>query len=243
MGTTRDARPAARALVLGGTLAVLAACSGDGGGDTPPGGARATAQGVPADAPAVAAAGGATGAQPPPSVPPAHDADQRFLRHMADHYEHMRALAHAGMSSGAGHAEHGGAADPAAFDAELDAEQSRVLDLLGSTYGEPYSPRAERVEANHATGPVTPAAPVRAATGHGAGPGAGADAGHGAMINMGSSAETLSAAMQDGVVVIDRALPTLRRPAVRALAVQLRAAHVARAARAQPRSPTRAGGH
>ena len=71
---------------------------------------------------------------------PAKDADQRFLRTMLDHHETVVAHAHAAMSSEAGHGEHGGGGDPAAFDATLDRDKLAMLALLESVYGERYSP-------------------------------------------------------------------------------------------------------
>lgn len=76
---------------------------------------------------------------PAPETPP-RDADQRFLRRMLDHHETVVAHAHAAMSSEAGHAEHGGGGDPAAFDATLDRDKLAMLALLESVYGERYSP-------------------------------------------------------------------------------------------------------
>lgn len=80
-------------------------------------------------------------AAPHPAAPsPPRDADQRFLRSMLDHHETVVAHAHAAMSAEAGHAEHGGGSDPAAFDATLDRDKLAMLALLESVYGEKYSP-------------------------------------------------------------------------------------------------------
>ena len=76
----------------------------------------------------------------PAPASPARDEDQRFLRSMLDHHETVVAHAHAAMSSEAGHAEHGGGNDPAAFDATLDRDKLAMLALLESIYGERYSP-------------------------------------------------------------------------------------------------------
>lgn len=217
----RKAPPDAHGLRVAAAIVLLVAC---GGGERPPDGAGGTAQGSAPAAPAAGvAATPASGpaapvpAAPLPPVPPARDADQRFLRHLADHYEYVRALAHAGMSSEQGHAQHGGAADPAEIDARVDAEQRRVVELLAATYGEQYSPRAERVTAGRA------AAPESAGTAGGE---------HGGMAETSGADAPLDAAMREGVDVIDQALPTLKRRAVRALATELRAAHLARARQA-----------
>jgi len=96
-------------------------------------------------------AGAAPAAIVPPA-PPARDADQRFLRQVADHYEALRAAAHDQMSSAAGHAEHGSSVDPAALDVALDAEQRSALALLDTLYQDTYSPRARLIGADTSAG-------------------------------------------------------------------------------------------
>lgn len=75
--------------------------------------------------------------RPAPRRP--RDADQRFLRTLADHYEAMRAVVHDEMSTAASHAEHGNAVSLSAFDPILDAEQRSVLSLLDTLYDEEYT--------------------------------------------------------------------------------------------------------
>lgn len=82
---------------------------------------------------------GPAATHPAPETPP-RDADQRFLRRMLDHHETVVAHAHSAMSSQAGHGEHGGGSDPAAFDAALDRDKLAMLAILESVYGEKYSP-------------------------------------------------------------------------------------------------------
>ena len=72
---------------------------------------------------------------------PARDADQRFLHRMLDHYEATLGLVHDQMMVPAGHAEHGGSADPATVDSYLDVDKRAMLALLDTLYGEAYSPR------------------------------------------------------------------------------------------------------
>ena len=132
---------------------------------------------------------------------PARDADHHFLRDMLDHHERVILVAHEQMMEPAGHAAHGGGADPAALDSRLDAEKLEMLALLAKLYGETYSPRAGVVEADAhdaSAGEEGPAVQARLAT-----------------------------EFRRGVALVDRSLPGLTRPAVRALARRVRASQAA----------------
>ena len=140
-----------------------------------------------------------------PPLSPARDADHHFLRHMLDHHERVILVAHEQMMEPAGHAAHGGGADPGELDSRLDAEKSEMLALLSKLYGETYSPRPD----------VT-----------------GADAREVGAGEEGPAVQAkLASEFREGAALVDRSLPELTRPAVRALARRLRASQLAMANR------------
>lgn len=150
-----------------------------------------------------------------PAPPPARDADQEFLRHMLDHNETVLAIVHAQMMEPAGHAEHGKAVDPAAWDSKIDVDKREMLALLKKHYNEDYSPRvipssSTVGSASSAVGMTMPPA--------GAGRKDEADA-------MAGQVE-VAAHLRDGVEMADRFAPKLTRPEVRALARRIRASQL-----------------
>lgn len=182
-------------------LAVMAAIGGCSADDRAPVSDTAgvpaiplTAANAPTSAPEPVAA-----LPPRPPLPPARDADQEFLRHMLDHHETVIAVAHAQMMAPAGHAAHGGGADPAAFDSRLDAEKLEMLALLSRLYGESFSPRPD-------------SAAGMAAERGGATASAASEGEHGA------PEADLGAQLQAGATLVDRFLPRLTRPQVREVA-------------------------
>lgn len=200
---------------------VLHACSsGSGENGSPPigdGGAS------PAAAPASAVASSAPDpvvvapAASRPALPPARDADQEFLRHMLDHHETVLAAVHGQMMEPGKHAEHGTKADPTEWDARLDIEKRDMLALLKQYYGEDYSPWA--------TPPVP--APLGSDSSHDM---AGMSMPAGAAATMqGKPMEEespLARQLRDGAALAERFAPKLTRPAVRSLALRVRASQL-----------------
>ena len=139
----------------------------------------------------------ATTPAPLPAARHTSDADKDFLQHMLDHYEAVLVLVHADMMKPEGHAMHGIDGDPVERDGALDAEKSKMLQLLSKLYGEEYSPR-----------------PVAAAA-------AEAERGKAALH------ASLGTHFRAGVALVDRSAGGLRRPEVRALARQMRATQLA----------------
>lgn len=162
-----------------------------------------------------------TGAPTPLRQPlaAARDADQDFLRHMLDHHETVIAVAHDQMMAPAGHAAHGGGADPAAFDSKLDAEKLEMLALLSRLYGEAYSPRADA--------PATESTSVGDTT-----------SGSAAQAEHGMPQADLAAQLRAGANLTDRFLPKLTRPQVREVALRIRASQL-ELARMVPSAPAR----
>ena len=152
---------------------------------------------------------------PVPAVPRARDADQQFLRRLADHYEDLRRLAHARMESDHAHTMQAAAGDPGDLDAAADNEQREVLGLLARLYAESYSPRGERI-----TGLSQGASPVADTTG-GRSSATTPDAARRALT------DSTLVALRRGVAMVDSGLPSVHRREVRDLAVRLRAAQVA----------------
>ncbi|GLC28213.1 hypothetical protein [Roseisolibacter agri] len=224
-------RPVGRMAALLASAAALGCTRGreaDRRGDS------ATRDPVPTTVAAPAPARAASAPLPPPAppappasvaaLPAARDADQDFLRHMLDHHEALITSAHEGMMQPAGHAAHGTAQDPAETDAALDAEKREMLALLDRLYGEQYSPRpgaGSAVDPSRTGGAARPTPPLPAR-----------EAAHAAAAA--SEAGSAPARYREGVELIDRFLPRLRRPAVRALAVRLRATQGARASTTPP---------
>ena len=127
---------AARRPLMCACIALMLACTGDG---SAVGASDSTLAMSGVSTWPVRDSAGPSGPHPAPETP-ARDADQLFLRRMLDHHETVVAHAHAAMMSEAGHGEHGGGGDPAAFDASLDRDKLGMLALLDSVYGEKYSP-------------------------------------------------------------------------------------------------------
>lgn len=132
----------------------------------------------------------------------ARDADQAYLRALADHLEEQRTLAHAMMSTPASHMSHGSATDPSNWDGIFDNHQREAVALLKHDYREVLSPRAG------------------VAGVPGASPGGQAEAAEQA------SMRSLVAAMRECLVLTNRFLPRLRRASTRDLARRVRASHV-----------------
>lgn len=173
----------------------------------------AAASGVAAGGTTASRAESARGATatptPRPPLDPARDADQDFLRHMLDHHETVLALTHAQMMDPAGHAAHGGASDPTAMDAKLDAEKMEMLALLSRVYGEDYSPRASEAPGPVASAPASGTSPSAAEQDHGD-----------------ELARALATQLRAGAALAERYSPRLTRPAVRDLARRLRASQL-----------------
>lgn len=129
----------------------------------------------------------------------ARDADQRYLRALADHLEFQRALAHSIMSAPGSHASHGSAMDPAAWDGTFDTQQREAVALLQHDYGELLTPRSS-----------IPAAPVQAPQGE--------DAER-------AAARVLRSRLREAIALSKRALPRLRRASSRSLARQVISTH------------------
>lgn len=207
----------ARALLALAVVVAIGSCSAD---EHAPASDTAEVPAIPSTvANAPTSAPEAVAPLPPrPPLPPARDADQAFLRHMLDHHETVLALVHAQMMEPAGHAAHGGSADPTAFDAKLDAEKLEMLALLSRLYGESYSPWAAP------DAPREPAGREPAATHT-----AGAD-------DHGTSQTQVATRLRDGIALVDRFLPRLTRPQVRDVARRVRASHLELAREAQASS-------
>lgn len=156
-------------------------------------------------------------AAPLPSLTPSRDDDQEFLRHMVDHHAMVVAHVHGQMMDPSGHAAHGTSMDPSEWDSRLDAEKAALLGLLKKFYGEDYTARASAAPvmtggatAEPMKGMVMPAGESDSAT----------DARHDA------SRAMLVAMLRGGAKLVDRHMPTLRRPAVRDLARRIRASEL-----------------
>ena len=203
------------------TLFLLAACTltacssrdADGGADT-------SSPAIPAIAPqpdTTAQVPVPRGPRPP--LTPARDADQDFLRHMLDHHETVLVTVHAEMMEPAKHAEHGTASDPVELDGQLDKEKLEMLAMLKQYYGEDYSPwAATTVPASTEHSTAGSPRPMPADMAHDSMPGIGAKA-----------PSPLAAQLREGAALAQRLAPTLTRPAVRALALRIRASHLAMA--------------
>lgn len=131
----------------------------------------------------------------------ARDADQAFLRSLADHLEAERVAVHAMMSTPGSHASHGTAMDPANWDGTFDSQQREAVALLQHDYREAWSPRA-------------PKGPKPA-------PASGGDAEALERATM----QSLVSIMREGVALTDRYLPRLRRASSRDLARRVRSSH------------------
>ena len=150
-------------------------------------------------------------------VAPARDADQRFLRQFADHYETLRQIAHAWMVKDYARAKRDTTVDPGNLDGAVDSEQRELLAVLSRLYGENYTPRPGRLtDAHSARGRVLDTTPARRTA-------ALSPSAPEAM------ADTALAAFRRGTALVDSGLPKLRRREIRDLALRLRAAHVAHA--------------
>jgi hypothetical protein len=209
------------------SMLTLGAACGRGGGRRSDDSARAvTASANPATAATIPvpadSAPGQAAAPPVADVAPPRDADQQFLRQLADHYEDLRQVTHAWMTNDYARANRDTTADPGSLDVVVDSEQREVLAVLSRLYGENYSPRLARLTgARDALRAVVGTPPVRpAATSP-------SDA-------RGEIADAALAALQRGTVLVDSNLPKLRRREVRELVVRLREAQVAHAKQIVP---------
>ncbi len=161
-----------------------------------------------------------SGSTPEVPVATSRDADQAFLHRMLDHHEATVAIAHDAMMSTGGHTEHGRKADPAEFDASLDAEKREMLALLDTLYHEQYSPvdRRSRTQVLTARSPESTTRTTGAAN---TAPGETAE-----MATMMASRQALAHQFQDGIALVDQSARQLRRPSVRALAARIRASEL-----------------
>ena len=135
------------------------------------------------------------------------NADQKFLRDVADHLEAERVAAHAMMATPASHAMHGGARDPAEWDGAFDGQQRESVALLRHDYQEVFVPLAARAASR-------PAAAART-TEMGAGEMGGTD----------DSMQALASLMQQAVTMTNRSMPRLRRASTRDFARRVRKTH------------------
>lgn len=132
----------------------------------------------------------------------ARDADQAYLRALADHFDAERLVVHAMMSTPASHASHGTAMDPGNWDTMFDGQQNEARTLLKHDYREELGPVPTR--------PSAPLTPARAD----------------AEANEEASMQSLIAVMRQGVVLCDRFMPRLRRASSRDLARRVHSSHV-----------------
>ncbi|MGI9091038.1 MAG: hypothetical protein ACR2GG_08045 [Gemmatimonadaceae bacterium] len=149
-----------------------------------------------------------------PTLAPARNSDQAFLRRLLDHHEGVIAAAHAAMMSTGGHMEHGSNTDPAEFDGVLDAEKIRMLALLDSLYGEKFSPAAY---------PVTDSTPAATSQANRTMLDKTASPEADEMRDMIANRKELVHRLREGIALIDRYRPTLRTPQVKTLADKARA--------------------
>ena len=137
----------------------------------------------------------------------ARDADQRYLRALAELIEAERSVCHAMMTEPAGHSAHGSSMDPADWDAAFDLQQREAVAMLKHDYNEVFSPVAQ-----------TPRAP----TGHGAATGGSAEP-----AGMDGEMKSLVALMRQTVNLSNAAMPRLRHASTRGLARKVRDANAA----------------
>lgn len=134
----------------------------------------------------------------------ARNADQKYLRAIVNQLEAQRASVHAMMSTPAGHASHGTAMDPAAWDTGMDGQQREALTLLKHDYGETLSPLAP---------PPTPSPRGSASSGAEATDAHGAEEG---------KVRGLVALTRETIALTDKFAPKLRRASTRDLARRVR---------------------
>ena len=127
----------------------------------------------------------------------ARDAEQQYLRALADHLESERAVTHSIMSEPGSHASHGSTMDPAAWDGTFDTQQREAVALLKHDYGEVLTPRAGAIPAPAGAGEAAERA----------------------------MSQALMSRLREAVTLSKRALPRLRRASTRSLARQVIGTH------------------
>lgn len=154
-----------------------------------------------------AVGGDAVKPQPLAQRSKARDADQRYLRELANRIEAERMTVHAMMSAPSGHAAHGTAVDPADWDGALDVQQRQAIGLLKHDYGEVFSPVAPK-------GPARSAQPSAHRTDND-------------MTEMEDEITGLVTEMRQVVTLSNAAMPHLRRASTRELARRVGQSHAA----------------
>lgn len=151
--------------------------------------------------------GDAVKPQAPAQRSKARDADQRYLRELANRIEAERTMVHSMMSAAPGHAAHGTAVDPADWDGALDLQQRQAIALLKHDYGEVFSPVAPKGSARSA-----PPSTQRAGN---------------ELADMENRMSGLATQMRQVVTLSDAAMPHLRRASTREFARRVAQSHAA----------------